>query len=294
MKLLQEQSKSPSKINNWHWKQFTVWVVIPVLIILFTGFVVLWLSNGTLSRTNYWHIQSNQFIALNHVLSALPALFWFNLTLLGDALVLFPLLSFLLIWRPQAWASMFGAIPVAVLLSTVGKSVAAIPRPAAVLDLQIFTIIGDSLTAHNSLPSGHSIAVFAAATAVFATFTLLPQKCSHWLWFSIIFFLSAILCLSRVAVGAHWPLDLLVGAALGVISGLSGVILTGRHQRCWQWITQTNGRLIFGILLLIWSALLIRRVLESPFSGLVVLWLSALFGIITALWLLCNLKNTSK
>ncbi len=272
-------------------KQFTVWTVVPVLIILFVGCVVLWLSDGVLSRTHYWQIQSNQFIALNHALSALPALFWFNLTLLGDALVLFPLLSFLLIWKPQAWASMFGAIPLSTLLSVGGKHLMAVPRPAAVLDGSLFIIIGDSLTSHNSLPSGHSITVFAVATAVFATFMLVPRKRLHWFWFMIVCFFSALLCLSRVAVGAHWSLDLLIGAAFGVIGGLSGVILSGRYQRWWQWITQFNGRLIFGISLLIWSMLLIHRALESQFDGLVVLWLSALLGSMTSLCLLYNLKT---
>lgn len=37
---------------------------------------------------------------------------------------------------------------------------------------------------------------------------------------------ATLLSISRVAVGAHWPLDIVVGRSLGYLAGPSGVYLT--------------------------------------------------------------------
>ncbi len=61
---------------------------------------------------------------------------------------------------------------------------------------------------NDSFPSGHTTLAFALATAV----TLFTNYKIGFL-----FFISALLVgLSRIVVGIHWPLDILVGAFLGI------------------------------------------------------------------------------
>lgn len=42
---------------------------------------------------------------------------------------------------------------------------------------------------------------------------------------------------SRVAVGAHWPLDVVLAAAVGYIAALSGEYLSRRYLAWWNWMT---------------------------------------------------------
>ncbi|HEX2215936.1 MAG TPA: phosphatase PAP2 family protein [Xanthobacteraceae bacterium] len=62
-----------------------------------------------------------------------------------------------------------------------------------------------------SLPSGHSTTAFATAVALGA---LLPR--GRWLFF----FLAALIALSRVVVGAHYPSDVIAGAVVGSFGAL--------------------------------------------------------------------------
>ncbi len=71
-----------------------------------------------------------------------------------------------------------------------------------------------------SFPSGHSLNAFLFA--VFLAFLIqgLFAKGKHWVWLPFLW--ACGICLSRIAVGAHSPLDVTVGACLG---GLVGCLL---------------------------------------------------------------------
>ena len=89
------------------------------------------------------------------------------------------------------------------------------PALTVVENLQM-RIVGETL--HNvSMPSGHTLTAFACATALW--FSLPPVKRVRHSWLLV---LAALTGLSRIAVGAHWPGDVAVGAALGLLAGLLG------------------------------------------------------------------------
>ena len=66
-------------------------------------------------------------------------------------------------------------------------------------------------TEGNSLPSNHTVNLFAAATVVALFFRR---------WGAVTYGLAIAVAYSRIYVGAHWPSDIPPSAALGVIVGL--------------------------------------------------------------------------
>ena len=61
----------------------------------------------------------------------------------------------------------------------------------------------------SSFPSGHTTFYFAMATGVY----FYNKKAGH-----IYLILAGLLGLARIFVGVHWPLDILVGAVLGIFT----------------------------------------------------------------------------
>jgi len=82
-------------------------------------------------------------------------------------------------------------------------------RPASVIDDVIRR--GDASAAGDAFVSGHAIIAFALAT--------LASPYLSRRWKIIVWSLAATVCLGRMYVGAHLPLDLVGGAAIGVAVG---------------------------------------------------------------------------
>jgi membrane-associated phospholipid phosphatase len=186
---------------------------------------------------------SNQmwFQSLNQAASRLPATLWSVMTVLGDTLVAFVLLLALLRRYPQlVLAALLASLP-ATLISHGLKEALEMARPFAVLGEQI-NVIGPYLKS-NSFPSGHTTTVFVLAAVL--SLGMRSPVTRVWL------LLAAVLVgFSRVAVGAHWPLDIFGGMLCGWISGLLG----------WHWAERTGwwrnpGVVLFMRVLLIGCAL---------------------------------------
>lgn len=153
--------------------------------------------------------------------AGLPPVLWAVLTTLGDERVLLALmLPFCLRYPRVFWAIVVASL-IAALLCRGFKLGLPMPRPAAVLEAGEITVIGARLN-HHSFPSGHTAAAFA--------FVLVWVAQLGWRRAWPLIGLAVLAGFSRVAVGAHWPLDVLAGAALGTFSAWAGVVWV-RHFR---------------------------------------------------------------
>ena len=130
---------------------------------------------------------------------------WTNLTMFGEGYVVLALFAFAIGRRPALlWAGVLGGL-VALAASHALKDLASVDRPARVLDG--VHVIGELLK-RRSFPSGHTTTAFTAAGL------LVLGGAPRVLRMAAVPAAAAV-ALSRLAVGAHWPTDVLVGAALG-------------------------------------------------------------------------------
>ncbi|NTV95501.1 MAG: phosphatase PAP2 family protein [Thiobacillus sp.] len=170
------------------------------------------------------HPATNQavFLALNGLAARLPAVLWSDLTVLGDTLVALCLLLPFLRRRPDlVLAALLASLP-ATLLSHGIKDGLALARPFAVLADQVH-VIGPYLKA-GSFPSGHTTTLFVLACVL--ALGLRARGAAPW-----ILALALAAGLSRVAVGAHWPMDVAGGILCGWLSGMIGLRLAERFGR---------------------------------------------------------------
>jgi membrane-associated phospholipid phosphatase len=168
------------------------------------------------------------FLSLNHACAALGSGLWAGLSLLGNGWGLLALSAPLLVLAPRLLWAWLCAAPFASLLARGVKGWLQSPRPAAVLDAAQFHILGEPLHLE-AFPSGHTVTAFAAATALYLAINSTGSG-RRALW---LFALATGAALSRIAVGAHWPGDVLAGAALGIIAGGLGHALWRRMNPNW-------------------------------------------------------------
>ena len=190
-------------IPTWVW-----WVPL----VLFAISAPLWL--------HWW--EPAMFIAINHWCMLLAVPVWTGLSLLGNGWGVLGVTAPLLVLNPRLMWAWLCAAPFAIAFARTGKFFLESPRPAAVVDNAQMRIVGEVM--HNvSMPSGHTLTAFAVASGIF--FAIPRAKRMRHAWLLV---LAAGAGLSRIAVGAHWPGDVAVGASLGLLSGLLGNLLLAR------------------------------------------------------------------
>jgi membrane-associated phospholipid phosphatase len=189
--------KEASPVARWVW-------ALPVLIfVLATPLWMQWSEPGL-------------FLAINQGSLPLPAPVWTGLSILGNGWGVLAVTAPLLVLAPRYQWAWLCAAPFAVLFARGGKFLIESPRPAAVVDNSQMRVVGELL--HNvSMPSGHTLTAFAVAAGIYFAIPLARRRRHAWLWL-----LAVGTGLSRIAVGAHWPGDVAVGAALGILAGLLG------------------------------------------------------------------------
>jgi membrane-associated phospholipid phosphatase len=109
------------------------------------------------------------------------------------------------------------------LLTHIPKFLLASPRPAATAIRESLHVIGYAFTGPVSMPSGHALTATAAAALITVTWPGTRRLAAACTAFAV----AALVSYSRLAVGAHWPSDVLVGFGLGLLT----VVLALRFER---------------------------------------------------------------
>ena len=99
------------------------------------------------------------------------------------------------------------------------KNIVGRPRPFEVFDWLTVLV---KLPRDPSFPSGHTCASFAAAYGIAKT---MGKK---WAW---VYIPAALVALSRLHVGVHFPTDVLAGAAVGTICAAVMCRVRAKHLR---------------------------------------------------------------
>lgn len=160
------------------------------------------------------------FFTLNAFLSQLPDFFWINITNLGSTLAGAALLCLLLPKRPKLALHLLISGLLCTLIIYGLKHSLDVLRPHLILDRASFHFIETNITSP-ARPSGHT------ATGFFITGTAWIVLRTKTLRLGILL-LAILIGLSRVAIGVHWPLDLIWGALIGLGMGYFGVFLMTR------------------------------------------------------------------
>jgi undecaprenyl-diphosphatase len=119
-----------------------------------------------------------------------------------------------------AWQTVLAVLLASLLANGIIKSVIHRPRPfAASATLQV---VGDRPTSE-SFPSGHAATAVAGALLLASTW---PQaRAAIWA-------VAAIVAVSRVYIGVHYPTDVIAGALVGLAAGWFV-----RGRTVWRWRT---------------------------------------------------------
>lgn len=232
--------------------------IVPLF--LLTGIIIFLYKEDALRVDHYIQIQKYCFYFLNTALSQFSTVV-FNLTQLGDEIVMLSLLSVLLLYASKVWEALISASLVSCIFSCSLKRIFTVPRPAAVFDHNTFVIIGKTLNGHNSLPSGHSITAFTILTVLL--FGFMPEKLNYKiLWYILIISLGLILIFTRVGVGAHYPLDVIIGGTIGYISGLLGIFINEKYN-LWIWVSNKKYYPIFILFFSICCISIITKIMDE-------------------------------
>ncbi len=177
------------------------------------------------------------FLLLNGFAQNFADRIWAFFSFLADGLVVFVLLFPLIRKKPgHIWAVLIASL-LFLIFGQGMKQLIDAARPPAVLSPHEFRLIGSELT-RNAFPSGHSATIFILC----GVFSLTTAK--NWLRILLVF-LAAIIASSRIAMGVHWPADVVAGALMGWVLIWAGLKLAPLTKWGWQGL----GQKILGALL---------------------------------------------
>jgi undecaprenyl-diphosphatase len=173
-------------------------------------------------------LDDNLFLEINRALSSAHAsLFFSNITRLGDGLLLaFVILLPMFCFQRERFKR--HAVPMVLSVALSGLVVFFVkawvdrPRPKdrfSPVGVQVHAPLGTP--GDRSFPSGHTQTAFGAATYLSC---LYPRFAPAFL------VIAGLVGLSRIAIGVHFPLDVLVGALIGSLFSILG----------FWWVTKRN------------------------------------------------------
>lgn len=157
------------------------------------------------------------FKALNSFHPGILNEFFINFTFMGDGIFALCLTALFLFYykRKAQGLSLLYAFLVSGLIVQIIKNLTNSPRPKLFFEAgqYLHFIDGVSLANYSSFPSGHTTTAFAIATVM-----LLFTKTKAWQWFYL--FSAVLIGYSRIYLAQHFLIDVMLGAAIGTVSGL--------------------------------------------------------------------------
>jgi len=195
---------------------------------------------------------------------------------LGDGLIVALLCAIVCMYRLRLGVAATLAFLLSGIIAQLIKRTWDLPRPPAVLEN--VHLLGSALQSH-SFPSGH-----ATSDGVMLCLACLLWTCRDWRTYGMasLFLLAAI---GRIYGGVHFPLDVMVGLSIGIIS----MLLCHRWSKQWQveaWQKSTWWWRIVGMIVVIEAAVLGLGYHMQPSTAQI---LSLIFpiialGLVTQFW----------
>ena len=129
MSRLNNQKLETLVINNYNNIRLRL-LFAPFL--LLSVIVIVLLQEGAFSVEGYVEIQKDLFFYLNSKLSELSSL-QFNLTQLGNPLIILPFLTVFIVYAPKLWSALFTTTIISAVISFLLKEIFDVPRPAEII-----------------------------------------------------------------------------------------------------------------------------------------------------------------
>ena len=154
---------------------------------------------------------------------------WLWLDILGiflakyfEYIILFGLLVFLVLKLKDRFKIVIGSLVAAVISRFVITSLIRLiwPRLRPFVENNVNLLIDYPNKA--SFPSGHASFYFALSFVIY----MYNRKIGIWFLIG-----SFIMCLARVFIGIHWPLDILAGIVIGILTGWGVYLIFRKYSK---------------------------------------------------------------
>lgn len=179
----------------------------------YIGLLLVMLSFHLLTLNNATNL--SVFQLFNQLPVYLPDWLLLTITDLGNGVTLGVITLCCIVKRPELLLRVVVASALSLILVPMLKQYFDAPRPAVLLET--LNIVGEIRLKH-SFPSGHTASAFLFAGTLFFAY---QQRSIKLLAISF----ATLVGLSRLAVGAHWPQDVIMGAFVGLFCAASAAQL---------------------------------------------------------------------
>jgi len=183
-----------------------------------------------------FNLNEQLFFYINNLSSYTGKWIWPVLTIFGDPLIILCIGLSFIHFQPKIAFSILPAMLLGIILVFSIKWGLNIARPSFILDQGQFFLLGTSPSSP-AFPSGHT-------TGIMALTTLMLLHCNRHIISIVILIFAFLVAISRIMVGAHWPLD--IGG--GMVLGWAIATVTNKFTQNWKNDTKKQNFLLISLL----------------------------------------------